>query len=113
MFAPALQAHRRLLLAALLSAALFPWLNPAPANASTPMPADEIIAGEFLGPGVTCPQLRLNSGEQISLSGGDFRQTAQGTRLKLGGSFVRMSQCMQGCSFVVTAFEPEGALSGN
>lgn len=77
------------------------------------MPGDEIIDGEFLGPGVTCPQLRLKDGEQISLDGGDFRQVPKGARLKLSGTFVMMSTCMQGRSFLVAGFEHEGTPSGN
>lgn len=68
---------------------------------------DGTIVGEFLGPGVECAQLRLPTGEQISIEGQDFTAIAPGTLLRLTGDFARMSRCMQGRAFVVQTMTPE------
>jgi hypothetical protein len=69
--------------------------------------SDGAIMGEFLGRGVECAQLRLHTGEQISIEGQDFSAVTPGTVLRLTGDFVRMSRCMQGRAFVVSTMETE------
>jgi hypothetical protein len=61
------------------------------------------IDGEVIGPGVECLQFRMVSGEQISLKGSAISQMSIGTPARLTGVFVRMSTCMQGRTFVVSA----------
>lgn len=58
------------------------------------------VSGEFAGPGVICPQFRLDSGETISLSG-DVPQHSRGERRVLRGSWRPISKCMQGREFRV------------
>ena len=64
----------------------------------------ETVTGEYIGPGATCPQFRLDSGETISLSGSHPVLT-EGARLTLTGRWRQMSKCMQGREFRVI---PEG-----
>lgn len=66
------------------------------------------IEGEFLGQGVSCMQLRMTSGEQVSLRGQDFSGFAIGAPLRLTGSFVMNSPCMQGRTFQATGVESLG-----
>jgi hypothetical protein len=66
-----------------------------------------IIAGEYLGRGVECAQMRLPTGEEISIEGQDFSEIALGTRLRLTGEFARMSRCMQGRAFVAASFKAD------
>ena len=61
------------------------------------------IDGEVIGPGVECLQFRMASGEQISLRGSAISQISIGTPVRLTGGFVRMSTCMQGRTFLVSA----------
>lgn len=61
------------------------------------------IDGEVIGPGVECVQFRMASGEQISLQGSPVLQLQPGTPVRLTGVFLRMSTCMQGRTFRVSA----------
>ncbi len=74
------------------------------ANGTTP--ATETITGVFLGPGVECPQFRLEDGEQISLTG-PVPEAEIGSRLVLSGHWAAISFCMQGRTFRVVAPETE------
>jgi len=74
-----------------------------PITVETDMLQDEHIAGEIIGPGVTCLQFRMDTGEQISLEGSGVRGLAPGTLLHLTGKFARASRCMQGRAFIVSA----------
>lgn len=67
-------------------------------------PGGEIIDGEVIGPGVLCPQFRLDSGEDISLEAlpEGLHPLQPGLRLRLTGEFVRVSRCMQGRGFRVS-----------
>lgn len=66
--------------------------------------AFDTITGKYIGPGVTCPQFRLDSGETISLSGA-HPVLQPGERLTLTGRWAMNSKCMQGREFRVF---PEG-----
>lgn len=66
----------------------------------TPKPPLESITGAYTGPGVTCPQFRLDGGETISLSG-DHPQMTPGERRTLTGRWAMNSKCMQGREFRV------------
>ena len=67
--------------------------------------AQIIIVGEVLGRGVTCLQLRMQSGETISIEGKIPNPFTKGQQLQLTGRFVLISTCMQGRSFLVERFE--------
>lgn len=86
-------------------------VTPAPVDTSPTMtdpstdpitPRGEIMSGTFIGPGVTCPQFRLDSGEQVSLSGVTNGMQV-GVRYKLDAIEARLSKCMQGREFRVFA----------
>ena len=64
----------------------------------------ETITGQYMGPGVTCPQFRLSSGETVSLSG-SYPDLTPGQQLTLSGRWAENSKCMQGREFRVF---PEG-----
>jgi hypothetical protein len=83
-------------------------MTPAPEQAAetAPLPPGT-FRGELLGRGVECMQLRLDSGEQISLEGQDFQAIPAGTVLRLTGDFARMSRCMQGRALIVRSFATE------
>lgn len=59
----------------------------------------EKIRGTYVGPGVTCPQFRLDTGETVSLSALSQPNLKPGDRLILGGRWMAMSTCMQGRDF--------------
>jgi len=62
--------------------------------------------GLFLGPGVECPQFRPDGEDgQISLEMAGKALPQPGDRLRLEGHFLRVSRCMQGRGFRVTAIE--------
>ncbi|MFW2541898.1 hypothetical protein ACN2XU_04590 [Primorskyibacter sp. 2E107] len=66
------------------------------------------ITGHYVGPGVTCPQFQLDTGETISLSGVQETALQPGTPVVLEGLWQRMSTCMQGRDFrVVDILTPE------
>ncbi len=77
------------------------------------MTNDETLEGVFLGKGVECPQLKLTSGEQISLSGAVAKDVALGEAVRVTGRFVNMSKCMQGRTFVVSSFATTGTSADN
>ena len=60
----------------------------------------ETITGILVGQGVECAQFRLETGEQISLSGA-VPEGAIGTLFSLEGRWAMMSSCMQGREFPV------------
>jgi len=66
----------------------------------------EIITGVFLGPGVECPQFRLDTGERISLSG-PLPEAEIGATLTLSGQWALFSGCMQGREFRIRPDETE------
>lgn len=74
-------------------------LTSIPFTVETDMPREERIAGKIIGPGVTCLQFRMKTGEQISLEGAGLRKIVPGTLLHLTGKFARASRYMQGRAF--------------
>jgi hypothetical protein len=79
-------------------------VTPAPADTPPTMtdpsadpitPRGKIMSGTFIGPGVTCPQFRLDSGEQVSLSGTTDGMTI-GQTYRIDGAESMNSKCMQG-----------------
>jgi hypothetical protein len=66
----------------------------------------ETISGLYIGQGVTCPQFRSDTGEQVSLSGRTEGMTV-GARYVIQGSVARQSKCMQGREIRVVSFSPE------
>lgn len=71
-------------------------------GAGEAMDGDEIIQGVLIGPGVLCPQFRLDGGEQISLESALPEGLAQGVPVRLSGRFLRASRCQQGRAFAVS-----------
>lgn len=63
----------------------------------------ETVSGMLIGPGVECPQFRLDDGEVISLVGAAPDQPGS---YQLTGRWARFSKCMQGRSFQVQAVTP-------
>lgn len=81
------------------------WAGPA--TAGGPVVTDlERITGRFVGPGVTCPQFRLDSGETISLSGLPERKVPKDRTVVLEGRWQSYSTCMQGRDFLVSTLDP-------
>lgn len=62
----------------------------------------EEIVGHYVGPGVTCPQFELETGETVSLSGIYDKDMSSGVQIRLVGSWSRVSTCMQGREFSVS-----------
>lgn len=81
-------------------------VNEVAANGGMPSAA-AVIEGVSLGPGVECPQFRMDTAEQISLSGVDRGSSLAmaGGRFRLSGRWTPMSKCMQGRTFRVTSIE--------
>lgn len=71
---------------------------------------DNTVSGIFLGAGVECPQMRLTSGEQISLSGA-VPEAAIGEKLTFTGRWALISKCMQGREFRVEKQAEEQGIS--
>jgi hypothetical protein len=64
--------------------------------------SDQIeVKGTFLGLGIECAQFKIDSGEQISLTGIDLDGRTKGDKLLLKGIFARGSKCMQGRTLIV------------
>jgi len=61
----------------------------------------ETITGTYVGQGVICPQMQLDSGEKISLSGAYPKQLQSGDALSVKGRWAPESKCMQGREFRV------------
>ncbi|MCC1480364.1 hypothetical protein J1C52_01775 [Roseibaca sp. Y0-43] len=85
-------------------------VTPAPAETPPTMtepiePRGEILSGTFIGAGVTCPQFRLDSGEQVSLSGVTEGMTI-GNAYRIDGAESMNSKCMQGREIRVFAILP-------
>jgi hypothetical protein len=62
-----------------------------------------ILKGEVLGKGAPCVQFRAQNGETVSLHGASPQMFKKGMNLRLSGSWMRVSNCMQGRAFRVTA----------
>lgn len=73
---------------------------PGNATAMSPKAISETITGAYVGPGVTCPQFRLTSGETVSLSGA-YPELVEGQTVTLTGLWAIRSKCMQGREFNV------------
>lgn len=65
-------------------------------------PRAEKMSGTFLGAGVTCPQFRLDTGEQVSLSGRTDGMKP-GAHYTIHGAVALRSKCMQGREIRVTS----------
>jgi hypothetical protein len=61
----------------------------------------ERISGVFLGQGVECPQVRLDTGEQISLQGPLPEGLTVGAPVEMARRFLMMSHRMQGRAFQI------------
>ena len=59
------------------------------------------VKGTLLGLGIDCAQFKIDSGEQISLTGIDLDGRTKGDKLLLKGIFARGSKCMQGRTLIV------------
>jgi hypothetical protein len=57
------------------------------------------IEGRVLGRGVMCMQFLLSTGERISLEGVAPLKLRQGAELRLTGTWMSRSLCMEGRSF--------------
>lgn len=68
------------------------------------LPAEE-LSGILAGSGVTCPLFRLSDGEVISLTG-DLPPAEIGP-LRITGTWLNKSNCMQGRTFRVQAYRPD------
>lgn len=88
-----IHARRAVLVSGLLTAG-----HVAYAQARQP---DTVINGTFLGRGVECPQLLLETGERLSLSGGAVSGIEPGQKLRVTGRYARVSTCMEGRAFLV------------
>jgi len=69
-------------------------------QSAPPEPAPVTIVGVLAGGGVECAQLRLDDGEQLSLTG-TVPKVPLGTRVRLSGHWAEISYCMQGRTFAV------------
>ncbi len=64
--------------------------------------AFETLRGQMADPGVGCPRFELPTGEQISLMG-NVPDIAVGRGAELTGRWARVSTCMQGRAFLISA----------
>jgi len=62
------------------------------------------ITGSYVGPGVECPQFRLEDGETVSLVAMPA-EIETGEPVTLTGRWPMFSKCMQGRTFYVRALK--------
>lgn len=55
----------------------------------------EMLSGVVIAGGITCPILKLDSGDAVSLAGITPRTAPVGTTLRVSGTFIRYSNCQQ------------------
>lgn len=55
----------------------------------------ETLSGVVIAGGITCPMLKLQTGESVSLMGVSKQIAAAGQALRASGTFVRHSTCQQ------------------
>ncbi|WP_368188439.1 hypothetical protein [Aestuariibius sp. HNIBRBA575] len=63
------------------------------------------LTGQVIANGATCPRLRLEDGQTISLERLAARHLTTGQSIQITGHFVEISRCMQGPAFLVTAWQ--------
>jgi hypothetical protein len=54
-----------------------------------------MLSGVVIAGGITCPLLKLQSGETVSLMGVTSQHAPVGHRLNATGDFIRYSNCQQ------------------